>query len=96
MKTHVLNAVDLSRDAIHIYVGMSALLLFVVLVQKGPFLLLSLVPVFAVAVTMEVLDLFDDSRSLGYLRWGASAHDVLNTVLWSTILVFLARFNFVK
>ena len=96
MKIHVLNAVDLSRDAIHIYVGMAVLLLFVIIFQRGRFSLVSLVPVFVVAIIMEVFDLYDDSRTFGYLRWDASLHDVINTVLWPAILVFLARFNFLR
>ena len=96
MKIHVLNAVDLSRDAMHIYVGMAVLLLFVVIFQKGRFSLISLIPVFVVAIIMEVFDLYDDSRTFGYLRWDASLHDVVNTVFWPVILVFVAKFKFVK
>ena len=96
MKIHVLNAVELSRDAIHIYVGMTVLLLFVIIFQKGRFSFVSLVPVFLIAIIMEVFDLYDDSRTFGYLRWDASLHDVINTVFWPAILVFLARFNFLR
>ena len=96
MKIHVLNAVDLSRDAMHIYVGMAVLLLFVIIFQKGRFSVVSLIPVFVVAIIMEVFDLYDDSRTFGYLRWDASLHDVVNTVFWPVILVFVAKFKFVK
>ena len=96
MKIHVLNAVDLSRDAIHIYVGITVLLLFVIIFQKGRFSVVSLIPVFVVAIIMEVFDLYDDSRTFGYLRWDASLHDVVNTVFWPVILVFVAKFKFVK
>ena len=96
MKIHVLNAVDLSRDAIHIYVGITVLLLFVIIFQKGRFSVVSLIPVFVVAIIMEVFDLYDDSRTFGYLRWDASLHDVINTVFWPAILVFLARFKVLK
>ena len=96
MKIHVLNAVDLSRDAVHIYVGMAVLLLFVIIFQRGRFSFVSLVPVFVVAIIMAVFDLYDDSRTFGYLRWDASLHDVVNTVFWPVILVFVAKFKFVK
>ena len=96
MKIHVLNAVDLSRDAIHIYVGITVLLLFVIIFQKGRFSVVSLIPVFVVAIIMEVFDLYDDSRTFGYVRWDASLHDVVNTVFWPVILVFVAKFKFVK
>ena len=96
MKIHVLNAVDLSRDAIHIYVGITVLLLFVIIFQKGRFSVVSLIPVFVVAIIMEIFDLYDDSRTFGYVRWDASLHDVVNTVFWPVILVFVAKFKFVK
>ena len=96
MKIHVLNAVDLSRGAIHIYVAITVLLLFVIIFQKGRFSVVSLIPVFVVAIIMEVFDLYDDSRTFGYLRWDASLHDVVNTVFWPVILVFVAKFKFVK
>ncbi|WOJ97104.1 hypothetical protein R0137_00685 [Congregibacter brevis] len=91
MKIHILNAVDLSKDAIHIYVGLAVFLVAIVVWQRGRISWLSLLPVVAIAIIMEALDLHDDSRSFGYLRWGASAHDFVNTVFWPTVLVITNR-----
>lgn len=96
LKIHSLNAVDLSKDAVHVYVGLGVFLFTVVAWQKRRFTWLSLVPVVCVALAMETLDLHDDSRSLGYLRWGASVHDVVNTLFWPSILVVLGRLGLVR
>ncbi|EAQ98174.2 hypothetical protein [Congregibacter litoralis] len=96
MKIHILNAVDLSKDAVHIYVGMAVFLITIIVWQRGRISWLSLIPVIAVATVMEALDLHDDSRSFGYLRWGASAHDLLNTVFWPTVIVLLAKLRLMR
>lgn len=96
MKIHILNAVDLSKDAVHIYVGMAVFLIAIVIWQRGRISWLSLIPVIAIATVMEALDLHDDSRSFGYLRWGASAHDLLNTVFWPTVIILLAKLRLMK
>jgi hypothetical protein len=40
---------------------------------------------------METFDLVDDWRSFGYLRWGASLHDLFNTSFWPLIIVVMAK-----
>jgi hypothetical protein len=52
---------------------------------------LSLLPVFIVAGAMEFLDLRDDLTSLGYMRWSASGHDLINTIFWPTITVIACK-----
>lgn len=37
--------------------------------------------------------MFDDLRSLGYWRWDASLHDIVNTVAWPAVLTCLARYT---
>ena len=96
MKIHVLNAIDLSKDAVHLYIGMVVFLVAVVAWQNRRFTWLCLVPVFAIALIMEALDLHDDYRAFGYFRWGASIHDIANTTFWPVILVLLARLVFVR
>ncbi|ASF49184.1 hypothetical protein Q7A_03195 [Methylophaga nitratireducenticrescens] len=79
MKLTILDVLGLSKDAIHIHVGLLVFFLAVVLWRRGRFDVLALFPVFFVAITMEILDLHDDLGSLGYMRWSASLHDLINT-----------------
>ena len=52
--------------------------------------------VLAGASLIELFDLMDDKASLGYWRWGASLHDIANTLFWPTVLVVAYRFRLIK
>lgn len=91
IKLAIVSATGLSKDALHIYVGLAVLLTAAAVLRKP---LRSIVPwlvVLTVAVSGELIDMHDDIVSLGYWRWGASLHDVLNTLFWPTVLLLLAR-----
>lgn len=93
IKTTIIVATGLSRDALHIYLGLAVLLLAVALLRKP---LRSLVPwgvVWVVSILGELLDMRDDFVVYGYWRWDASVHDVLNTMFWPSVLMLLARYS---
>lgn len=92
LKLQFLQHVSLSKDAIHIYIGMAVFLIAIILLNKRRIDWRCLIPVIVVAVFMEVMDLYDDLKSLGYPRWGASVHDIVNTILWPSVLTFLDKF----
>ncbi len=91
-KLAVVGATGLSKDAIHVYVGL-AVWLGVAALRRSIRSLLPLAVVLAVAVGAEAWDAFDDISTLGRWRIGASVHDVVNTLVWPTILMLLARFT---
>jgi hypothetical protein len=80
----------------HIYIGLSALLLWVLFRRKPLGLWKNLIPVLIVAMLMEAFDLRDDFTSFGHFRWGASLHDILNTMFWPVLLVILFKFRLIK
>lgn len=91
IKIAVEEAVKLSRDALHIYVGLAVFLVAAAVSGKS---LRSTVPwlaVLAVAVTGELVDMIDDLARLGAWQWQASLHDVINTVFWPTALWLFFR-----
>lgn len=93
IKLAIVAATGLSKDALHIYVGLAAFLAMAAVLRKP---LRSIVPwlvVVAIAIAGEVLDMRDDVASLGYWRWSASLHDMLNTIFWPTVLFLLAKFD---
>jgi hypothetical protein len=92
-KLAVVDATGLSKDALHIYVGLIVWLLSAALWRKS---VASPKPWFAallVAVVVEAFDAFDDWVQLGRWRTGASLHDILNTMFWPTVLTLLARYT---
>lgn len=93
IKLAIVGAVGLPKDALHIYVGMMVFLGVVVVLRKPLRSLLPWCAVLLAACLGEVLDMRDDIASLGYWRWSASVHDIINTIFWPSVLLILARFT---
>jgi hypothetical protein len=93
IKLAIITHTGLSKDALHVYVGLSIYLLVALFVKKSMRSLLPVAAVAAVACAGEVVDMIDDIRSLGYWRWGASVHDIGNTLVWPVVLFLLARYT---
>lgn len=92
-KLIVLSILEISKDAIHIHIGLIVFFASVVLWRKGAFDARCLVPVVIVAFLMEMLDLREDYKSVGRIRMAAvtaSIHDMLNTLFWPVVIVVLA------
>ena len=90
VKLAIVSATGLSKDALHIYVGLGVMLTAAAVLRKP---LGSIVPwllVLTLAVAGELVDMRDNME---YWRWGASLHDILNTLFWPTVLLLLARFG---
>ncbi|QBF28962.1 hypothetical protein EXN22_25945 [Pseudomonas tructae] len=88
IKLAIVSTTGLSKDALHIYFGM-AVFVFLAAISKQlrPYLAWSCV--LALACLGETVDCWDDVQSLGYWRWQASLHDVLNTLFWPSVLTLL-------
>lgn len=93
MKHEIVHAVYLSKDALHIYVGMAAFLVSSAFASKGLRSVFPLLVVAALALLGEVLDARDDFRKFGHWRYMSSVHDFLNTVFWPLVLWLLARYS---
>lgn len=88
MKHEIVQFASLSKDALHIYVGLAVFLLAAALARKGMRSAFPLLAVVAVALLGEVLDTLD-----GRWRLAASVHDLLNTIFWPVALWLLARYT---
>ena len=95
-KIHVLSFFNVSKDAMHIYIGLSTLLLWVIFTRKPLSSLKNLIPVLIAAILMEAFDLKDDFASFGHFRWGASLHDILNTLFWPVVIVILSKIHLIR
>lgn len=85
IKLAIVSATGLSKDALHIYVGMAVYLILIAISRRfRPHI--GWLVVFIIACAGEWVDRRDDIESLGYWRWQASIHDVLNTLFWPTAL----------
>lgn len=91
-KLAIVSATGLSKDALHIYVGITIFLVARLALRKYANMILPAAVVVAAACIGELLDMRDDINSLGYWRWRASLHDVVNTAFWPFVLsIFMRR-----
>ncbi|MES2889240.1 MAG: hypothetical protein V4739_14700 [Pseudomonadota bacterium] len=93
LKAFLVVVLDLSRDALHVHIGL-AVFAAVVLIGRCP--LGAARPwcvVMLLALLGEVVDVGGDFLRGQPLRWDASLHDVLNTVLWPTVLTLVPRWR---
>jgi hypothetical protein len=93
MKHEIIQFASLSKDALHIYVGMGVFLIGSALAQKGLRSMFAILAVACVAALGELLDARDDIRMHGHWRVMASLHDFVNTVFWPLMLWLLARYS---
>lgn len=92
-KLAILSISELSRDSIHIHIGLIVFFATAVLWRKGSIEAKCLIPVAIVASLMEILDLRDGYSNLGYVRMAAvtaGIHDLINTMFWPVVIVMLA------
>ena len=93
LKLDIVGFTGLSKDALHIYVGLGVWLLAAALFRRSITALRPWLAVLVVACVIEAFDAFDDWVQLGRWRYMASLHDVVNTLFWPTVLALLARFT---
>jgi cell shape-determining protein MreD len=91
LKLSIIAASQLSRDALHIYVGLATFVVAALVFRRSIRSWLPLLAVLVVAMVIEAVDLRDDLLTRGRPRWLASTHDLLNTMVWPTVLFLVAR-----
>ncbi|SMF93928.1 hypothetical protein SAMN02949497_1224 [Methylomagnum ishizawai] len=90
-KLAIVSATGLSKDALHIYVGLTVYWVTTLAIGKHTRAFHPLLIVVFIACLGEMLDMRDDISSLGYWRWSASLHDVVNTSFWPFVLYLIGR-----
>jgi hypothetical protein len=86
-----MNEVDLSKDALHIFIGLAVMLGFALLTGVSLRSWRPWLAVLAATVLGEILDLWDYLPAAALWRWMSSLHDLVVTLFWPTILMILAR-----
>lgn len=93
LKFDVMSVVGLSKDALHVYVGLIVFLVAAAVVKPGLRSRLPLLAVFLVALLGEILDVRYNLRTFHRGRLMASVHDLVNTMFWPLALWLLARYS---
>lgn len=92
-KIILMEVTNLSKDALHIYVGLGVMLLVVILFKKSLSDWRPLAAVAVAALAGEIWDVIDTFSHGGDPEWNANWKDVWNTLFWPSILFGLARFT---
>jgi len=92
-KIVLMQATNLSKDALQVYVGLTVMLAAAILFKRS---LADWRPIAAVAlasVAGEIWDVMDTVGHGGRPRWSGNWKDIWNTMFWPLILFSLARFT---
>jgi hypothetical protein len=96
LKLRVLGALDLAKDAAHVYAGVLLLLAAVVVGRIPLRSWWALGPGLVATVVMETLDLRDGYADDRVWHWRATLKDAVNTNLLPALIVFLDRRGLLK
>jgi len=91
LKNHILAIVGISKDAVHIYIGIGCLLISILLLRLPPTSFKSLILTVLVSLGMEAMDLRDNVKYREMTRVMASLHDIWNTNLLPFLVVLTLR-----
>ena len=91
LKGQILAVVGLSKDAVHLYIGLGCFLLSILVLRFSPTQYRSLILGLVVSLGMEALDLRDNVRYRETTRALASLHDLVNTNLLAYLVVVALR-----
>ena len=88
-----MEASNLSKDALHVYVGLAVMLLVVLVLKRSLGDWRPLAAVAFASIAGELWDVIDTFSHGGRPSWQANWKDIWNTMFWPTILFGLARFT---
>ena len=92
-KLWLVDMLAMSKDALHVFVGMAVFLLAAALLRRPLRDWRPLLVVLLAALAGEAWDLLETWQAGQALRWGRSGHDVFITSFWPAILFGLARWT---
>ena len=95
-KNFLISTFGLSKDALHIYIGLIVFFVTALLIRRPLRSWLPLLMVVLAALVGEVLDMKDDIFQLGGWRWKASLHDLVNTMFWPFVIWLLAYWRLLR
>ena len=93
LKTALSQTVGLSKDALHVHLGLAIFLAAVVLLRTSlgswnPWLVL-----LAFEFANEAIDLLHEHDGARALDFVEAAKDIVNTMFWPTVVVLFARYR---
>ena len=94
-KLVLMDATNLAKDALHIYVGLAVMLAVAIGFKRSLSDWRPLAAVALASIAGEIWDVIDTFAHGGRPRWNANWKDIWNTMFWPSVLFGLARFTHV-
>jgi hypothetical protein len=92
IKTELTGLIGLSRDALHVHLGLLVFLVAMVVFRRSPGSIIPWGCVLVLELVNEFLDAFHIHRgSVEFFADLGAVRDVVNTMLWPTIVLLLSR-----
>lgn len=85
LKSLATDFLNLSRDALHIHLGLAIYVIAILVFRRGPTSVLPWLSVLAFELINEALDLFHE------VDFSGAIVDVVNTMFWPTVALVVAR-----
>ncbi|KKB77477.1 hypothetical protein VW35_15145 [Devosia soli] len=89
IKTELTELFFLSRDALHIHLGIAIYLVAMLIFRRGPASMVPWLVLLAFELVNEVLDVFHGNHI--ELDISGALRDIGNTMLWPTVALIVAR-----
>ena len=96
LKRQILEVLPVSKDAVHMYIGIGCLLLSIFALRMPPAAWRALLLGLIASLVMEGLDLRDNVRYPPTVRAVEAVHDLINTNLASFLFVLTMRLRYGK
>ncbi|MEQ9637819.1 MAG: hypothetical protein RLW68_17290 [Devosia marina] len=91
LKTEITEILQLSRDALHIHVGLAFYLAAMLVLRRGPASWLPWFALLGLEIFNEALDTWHHGQV--HLDLNGSAKDIVNTMFWPTVLLLAFRWR---
>jgi hypothetical protein len=87
LKTEIAEWIGITKDALHVHVGLAVFFAAVILLRRSPASLVPWLVVFGLEVANELKDIFHWSHGRFFFDLGDAPKDLVNTMIWPTLLV---------
>jgi hypothetical protein len=92
LKTDLATWLAISKDALHIHIGLAIFFALALLLHRRPLSILPWLGVLAFELVNEVMDIFHWHKGAFSFEVGDSLKDIINTMVWPTVAMLTSRY----
>lgn len=92
LKTDLAEFLGITKDALHIHIGLAIFFGLVVVLRRSPSSILPWLGLLAFELVNELMDIFHWHQGTFSFEIGDSLKDVINTMIWPTVALLTFRF----